>query len=325
VKAALLVEPGKVVVDDVADPEPGPVEVRIAVVGVGLCGSDLSVYSGRWKAPTYPWIMGHEAFGVIEAVGRNVSTERLGQTVVVEPNISCSACDYCRRGWTSACSRRQSVGMNRPGALSELLVVPDRFAWSVPSGSPEDLVSIEPATVVLAALRRLRLEPLPNSALVVGVGAQGLMMSLVLLDRDVVVYANDLNPDRVAFAADLGARPAKDDSLSRFDLVVDTVGSPTSMASALDHVDVGGTLLCLGLDPRPAALAAQTLVRRQMTLRGSLTYDHPTDFESTISMVTEGRLTPGRIITDEYTLEDAQLAFERGGSARGKSWIRIAG
>jgi alcohol dehydrogenase/L-iditol 2-dehydrogenase len=322
-KAALLVEPGRVVVTDVADPEPGPGDVRIAVGGVGLCGSDLSVYSGRWKAPSYPWTMGHEAFGVVEAVGRDVSSERLGKTVVVEPNIACFACDYCRRGWTSACSQRQSVGMNRPGALSELLVVPDQFAWSVSSASPEDLVSIEPATVVLAALRRLKVA-LPDAALVVGVGAQGLMMSLVLLDRDVVVYANDVNPDRVAFAGDLGALAATDHSTSRFHLVVDTVGSPTSMASALEHVEVGGTLLCLGLDARPAEFAAQTLVRRQMTLQGSLTYDHPADFEGTISLIAQGRLAPGRIITDEYPLDHAHLAFEGNDSARGKTWIRVS-
>ena len=70
VKAALLVEPGRIVVDDVPSPTPGPDEVRIAVGGVGLCGSDLSVFRGAWTPPTYPWIMGHEAFGTIEAVGQ---------------------------------------------------------------------------------------------------------------------------------------------------------------------------------------------------------------------------------------------------------------
>lgn len=323
-KAALLVEPGKVVIADVADPEPGPGDVRIAVTGVGLCGSDLSVYNGRWAAPTYPWIMGHEAFGVIEAVGRDVSPGRLGQTVVVEPNVACFACDSCKRGWTSACSGRQSVGMNRPGALSEWLVLPDQFAWPVPSASPEDLVSIEPATVVLAALRRLKVSALPDAAMVVGVGAQGLMMSLVLLDRGVVVYANDVNPDRVAFAGELGALAATDHRPGRFHLVVDTVGSPTSMTSALEHVEVGGTLLCLGLDARPAEIAAQTLVRRQVTLQGSLTYDHPADFEGTISLIAQGRLAPGRIVTDQYPLDQAQLAFEGSESARGKTWIRIS-
>lgn len=322
-KAALLVEPGRLAIDDVPDPEPGPGEVLISVGGVGLCGSDVSVFSGAWKAPTYPWIMGHEAFGVIEALGPGVSPERLGQTVVVEPNLPCFACDQCNRGWTSGCVKRLSVGMNRIGALAERVVVPDRFAWSMPEVPVTDLVCVEPTTVALAALRRLG-APLPDSALVVGVGAQGLVMSLALMERGVEVSAQDVNLDRVAFAVELGAVPAVSDDARRFQLVVDTVGSPASMATSLDRVG-GGTLLCLGLDSRPMGLSAQTLVRRQLTLRGSLTYDHPADFEQATTLIAEGRFAPGTIITDEYRLEDAQLAFERSGSARGKTWIRIPG
>jgi alcohol dehydrogenase/L-iditol 2-dehydrogenase len=323
VKAALLVEPGRLAIDDVPDPEPGPGEVLISVGGVGLCGSDVSVFTGTWKPPTYPWIMGHEAFGVIEALGPGVSSERLGQTVVVEPNLPCFACDQCNRGWTSGCVKRLSVGMNRIGALAERVVVPDRFAWSMPEVPVTDLVCVEPTTVALAALRRLG-APLPDSALVVGVGAQGLVMSLALMERGVEVFAQDVNPDRVAFAVELGAVAAMSNDARRFHLVVDTVGSPPSMAAAIDRVE-GGTLLCLGLDSRPLGLSAQTLVRRQLTLRGSLTYDHPDDFEEATTLIAEGRFSPGRIITDEYRLDDAQLAFERSGSARGKTWIRIAG
>jgi threonine dehydrogenase-like Zn-dependent dehydrogenase len=321
-KAALLIEPGTLEVDEVPDPQPGPGEVRVSVGGIGLCGSDMSVFTGRWKAPSYPWIMGHEAFGVVDALGPDVSPERIGQTVVVEPNAACLACEQCSRGWTSACAGRQSVGMNRPGALAELLVVPSRFAWSVPEMPATDLVCIEPTAVVLAALRRLG-TPLPPSALVVGVGAQGLIMSLALQERGVEVYAEDVNPERVALAATLGSLPTAGDR-RRHHLVIDTVGSPTSMAVALDRCEVGGTLLLLGLDSRPLALTAQTLVRQQVTLQGSLTYDHPDDFEAAISTVSEGRLAPGRIVTDEYPLEQAQLAFEQSGSARGKTWIRIA-
>jgi alcohol dehydrogenase/L-iditol 2-dehydrogenase len=323
VKAALLLEPGRLAIDEVPDPEPGPGEVLISVGGVGLCGSDVSVFSGKWKAPTYPWIMGHEAFGVIEGLGPGVSPERLGQTVVVEPNLPCFACDQCSRSWTSACVERLSVGMNRVGALAERVVVPDRFAWSMPGVPVTNLVCVEPTTVAMAALRRLG-APLPDSVLVVGVGAQGLVMLLALMERGVEVYAQDVNPDRVAFAVELGAVPAATNDARQFHLVVDTVGSPSSMTVALDRVE-GGTLLCLGLDSRPLGLSAQTLVRRQLTLRGSLTYDHPTDFEEVTALIAEGRFSPGRIITDEYRLEDAQLAFETSGSARGKTWIRIAG
>jgi len=323
-RAALLVKPGEIVVDDVPEPQAGPDEVRIAVGGVGLCGSDLSVFSGKWSAPSYPWVMGHEAFGAIESVGEGVDPGRVGQSVVVEPNLACLTCDECRRGRTSACVSRQSVGMNRQGALAELLVIPARYAWPM-SGEPENLVCVEPTTVVLAALRRLGAS-LPESVLVVGVGAQGLLMSLALGSRGVDVRVHDVNPDRVAFATRTGARPvATGDGDPRFDLVVDTVGSPASVEVALARVSVAGTLLLLGLDSRPWEVTAQLIVRRQLVIRGSLTYDHPADFEAAIALIGGMGFSPGRTVSTEYALDDAQAAFDRSGSAVGKTWIRVAG
>ena len=319
-KAALLIEPGRIVVDDVPDPQPGHDEVRIAVGGVGLCGSDQSVYSGKWRVRSYPWIMGHEAFGVIDAVGPGVSNDRIGESVVIEPNFACFECHVCGAGLTSACRRRQSLGINRPGALAEQVVVPGQFAWPAPTSSLTDLVCVEPTTVAGAALRRLR-APLSDSALVVGAGAQGLTMSLSLIGRGVTVYIHDISEHRVDFAAEHGANALGEGS--SVGLVVDTVGSPASMATAIEHVAPGGSVICLGLDSRPLDISSQTLVRSQITLQGSLTYDHPIDFATTIDDLAAGRITPGRIVTDEYPLEKTQTAFENSGLARGKTWINF--
>lgn len=322
-KAALLVRPGEIVVDEIAEPSVGPDDVEVAVGGVGLCGSDLSVFNGHWQAPEYPWVMGHEIFGTVAAVGEQVSPQRVGETVVVEPNVACLTCAPCQRGWTSACLSRQAIGMNRQGGLAERLVLPARFAWPIGGLGPEDLVCVEPATVALAALRRLG-SPLPSSVLVVGAGAQGLLMSLVLQHRGTTVEMVDINADRVAFATRLGARRFEPHGDRQFELVVDTVGSPGSVDTALGSIVVGGTLLILGLDGRPLGLTAQAIVRRQLVIHGSLTYDHPDDFERTVADVSEGRLAPGTIVAHEFPLEDAQSAFERGASAAGKSWIRVA-
>lgn len=321
-KAALLVEPGRIVVDEVADPTVGPGEVAIAVEGVGLCGSDMSVFSGKWSTPSSPWIMGHEAFGRITETGEGVAEARVGEAVVIEPNVACFACEQCRRGWTSACSGRQSVGMNRPGALAERLVLPARFAWRTEARDPQDLVCVEPVTVVLAALRRLG-GSLPSSALVVGVGAQGLLMLLVLAQRGVEVHVADVNADRLAFATDLGGRPVEADG-RRFGLVVDTVGSPPSVGAAMERVEFGGTVLFLGLDATPLGITSQMIVRRQAVLRGSLTYDHPGDFATGVAAVDAGELRPGRIVGSAFSLEDAQQAFDRASGAAGKTLIRVA-
>ncbi len=166
-------------------------------------------------------------------------------------------------------------------------------------------------------MRRLP-DRIPAAALVVGVGAQGLLMCLALSRRGVEVHALDLNPDRVAVAATLGARPASPDATDRFDLVIDSAGTPESMTTALDKVETGGTLLVLGIDDRPFEISAAVLVRRQLVIRGSLTYDHPADFRRVIDLVEDGHLAPGRVATDEYPLADVQRAFESSGSAPGR-------
>lgn len=323
-KAALLIEPGRIEIADVADPAVRPDDVRVAVGGVGLCGSDLSVFRGKWTAPRYPWIQGHEAFGVVEAVGDRVAAERIGETVVIEPNVPCGRCPQCRRGLTSACPNRSSVGMNRQGAIAEMLVVPSVNAWRVRPASAEDLVCLEPMTVAEAALRR-HPTPLPEAALVIGVGVQGLGMCLALLRRDVAVYIADVNHDRVAFATELGAAALdKIDPERRFDLVVETAGAPEAIALAVERVEFGGTIIEIGLESRPFELSAKTIVRRQLQLRGSLTYDHPRDFATSVALLDQGAVAPGRIVTDEYPLAEAQAAFEGFPAARGKTWIRVA-
>jgi 2-desacetyl-2-hydroxyethyl bacteriochlorophyllide A dehydrogenase len=320
-KAALLVAPGRVIVDDIADSQVGPDDVQIQVGGVGLCGSDSSVFSGKWPTPSTPWIMGHEAFGRVIAVGERVPEQRIGETVVVEPNIACFRCGPCQRGLTSACENRLSVGMNRPGALVERLVVTSRFAWHIDGLEPQALVCVEPLAVVEAALRRLSGE-LPIATLVVGAGPQGLLMSLALMMRGVDVHVLDVNGERLAFAGRLGAKIEPIEQ--QFDLVVDSVGSPAAHESAVEHTAPGATILVLGLDDRPLGLAARTLVRRQLELRGSLTYDHPVDFRNTIDLVSSTKLDPGRIVAHEFALDDVQDAFEAAPHAPGKTWVRVA-
>jgi alcohol dehydrogenase/L-iditol 2-dehydrogenase len=321
-RAALLVRPGEMVIGEVPDPAPGPGEVRIAVGGVGLCGSDLAVFSGKWTAPAYPWIQGHEAFGRIDAVGDGVDASRIGEVVAVEPNVPCRACPQCAVGRTSACVRRGSVGMNRPGALAEWLVVPAVNAWPAAGVAERDLACIEPLAVVQAALRRLG-EPAPATALVLGAGSQGLLMCLSLVARGTSVLAHDVSADRVQVATALGARALELGEGPEVDLVVDTVGMPATMALAVRHAAIGATILVLGLDATPLELTAQALVRRQLVIRGSLTYDHPRDFAATVARVREGSIAPGRVLTDEVPFDEAPRAFESSGSARGKTWIRL--
>ena len=223
--------------------------------------------------------MGHEAFGTIADVGRGVDAARVGELVVVEPNIPCGACQPCGRGRTSGCERRASLGMNRPGALAELLVVPSAFAWPVEPRAAEDLVCIEPWTVAETAIRRVT-GPAPTDALVMGAGAQGALVTLALQRRGIRVTITDLQEARVAFATErLGATATSPDDrhpLRRSSWIPPARQRPSRRPSA-------GAAWA-----RPSSSSGSTSVRSRWTQRpscdvsspcaGSLTYDHPGDF-----------------------------------------------
>ena len=97
--------------------------------------------------------------------------------------------------------------------------------------------------------------------------------------------------------------------------MIDSVGSPAANESAVARSAPGATILVLGLDDRPLGLSARTLVRRQLELRGSLTYDHPGDFEHTIELVSSAKLDPGRIVAHEFELDDVQECVRGGAPA----------
>src|SRR6266702_3208729 len=168
-RAVTLVAPGEIeVARDWPEPNCGPDEVVVTVRGVGLCGSDLSVVSGRRPVPRLPWVIGHEAYGIVSAVGARVTGREVGQRVVIEPNYPCFTCPSCVAGATSGCVRRRSLGLSVPGALAELIAVPAAFAWPVPDGwDAADAVCVEPLTVALSAVRLGAVQP-GDRCLIVG-------------------------------------------------------------------------------------------------------------------------------------------------------------
>ena len=237
--------------------------------------------------------MGHEAFGTIEAVGRGVEDARLGELVVIEPNVPCRDCPECRRGPDVGVPAADSrSGMNRAGALAEKVVAsgPPRLARR--SASTRGISSA--SSRWRSSRRRSGGLPggPPGEALVVGAGAQGLLMSLSLLRRGVSRPRHGPEPGPGGVRDRQARRNARwtPTTSGGSSFVVDTTGAPDAVATAIRRSAVGATILELGLDRRPFELSAETLVRRQLVLRGSLTYDHPDDFGWAISLVElEGR------------------------------------
>lgn len=319
-KAAVLTRVGEVVmVEDWPEPVPAPGDVVVELAGVGLCGSDLAVWSGGRQAKL-PWILGHEGAGTVVAVGEGVSAARIGERVVIEPNYPCGECPGCRRGRTSMCPSRLSVGMNTPGLLRERAAVPAQYAWAAPDGlTDQDLVCVEPMAVVLHAAR-LGQAAAGSRCLIVGAGSQGLLLLLALRAIGAEVSVVELHPGRLEIARTLGAQEAKEPA---YELVFETSGSVGGTQQALRSLDVGGTLVLIGIPHEDVPLSTASIVRRHATVMGSIIYDHPGDFRDTIAFIAGHAVSPSAILRRTFGFSDSQAALSSALSVAGKSWIKF--
>jgi threonine dehydrogenase-like Zn-dependent dehydrogenase len=325
VKAVALVSPDTVVImDDWPEPSCGPDEVIVRIHGVGVCGSDLAVVAGRRPVPALPWVLGHEAFGVILAAGRDVTDRHPGQRVVVEPNYPCLACGPCRSGETAGCRDRRAAGISEPGLLAERAAVPARFTWPVPeTWQDADVVCVEPFTVALNAVQMSGLRP-GDACLIVGAGSQGLLVTLAVTHVGGRPYVTEPHAGRKAFALQMGARDALSPAAeTTFPVVIETSGAPEAFEEAVARTAPGGCLIVVGQSARPARLSTFALVQRRLTVRGCLIYDHPAGFAHTIDTLTGHDLRPGRVVRERYAFAQAPTAFARAADIAGKTWIEV--
>jgi alcohol dehydrogenase/L-iditol 2-dehydrogenase len=313
------------VVSDWPEPEPGPGEVLIRVRGVGICGSDLALHAGRRQPPSFPWVVGHETFGEIAATGPGVERGRTGQRVVVEPNIPCGTCPACRAGRTSACPHRKVLGFSVPGTLAEKIAVPAAYAWPVPDDWADgDAVCAEPLTVAHAAIRRAMAVKAAAPAglercLVIGAGSQGTLTCVALVACGIAPAVLDPQPGRLALAAELGGRVAEPGE-GGFGLVFETSGAPEALAEATGRAARGGLIVLMGLNAQPVPVVTQRIVQRQLTLMGSLIYDHPGDFAAVTGERNRGA---GRVLRACYPMAEVETAFSAAAAVPGKTWIRV--
>jgi alcohol dehydrogenase/L-iditol 2-dehydrogenase len=307
------------VADGWPEPALGSGQVLVRIGGVGICGSDLALISRERRAPEYPWVLGHEAFGEIAATGDGVDPSRVGQRVVIEPNYPCLRCPACRSGRTSMCQDRVLVGFTAPGLLAEYAAVPADYAWPAPARwSDGDAVCAEPLTVALAAIRRSAIRP-GGGCLVVGAGSQGGLLCLALAARGITPHVLEPDDGRLELAVSLGAKAAGPEDAG-FETIFETSGAEAALGEAVSRAAPGATVVLIGLGGRATPVDTRLVVRRQLALRGSLIYDHPVDFAATLASAVPA---PERVLRASFALAEAPEAFLAARDVPGKTWIRV--
>ncbi len=318
-KAAVLHGPRDLRVQASATPEPGAGEALVRVTIAGLCGTDYRIYAGD-RPVAYPRVMGHEFVGRVEAVGPGVTRPRVGDAVAIEPNYSCGVCPLCREGNRNLCLSRTAVGIDVDGCFAELVRVPARCCWAAPAGvAAEDLMVTEPLAVVVRAVARGAVRD-GETAAVVGAGTLGLLALQVLRARGARVLVVSRSARRFALAKDLGAEVTHaladgplDLAAGRFsrregvDCVIETAGTPEAVAHALELVRPGGRVVLTGLPHEPSAVSFFSVVRREVTIVGSMIYQD--EFAEAMRLVAEGLVRTRPLVTHRFGLDELDRAF----------------
>jgi len=323
-RAAVLEAPGRLEVRRVPAPGCRAGHVLVEVLGVGICGTDLSLFAGHRSFPA-PLVIGHEGFGRITRVGPDVDGLRTGQLVAVEPNLVCGACERCRAGRTALCVRKVSLGVDADGLCAEYAEVPAEFAWPLPDGiTPADAVCVEPLAVALAAIRVAEPRPAEHVA-VLGAGSQGLLLTAALHHLGIAAHVVDPRVDRLQLALRCGAASAAE-SATALDAscVFETSGAAEAVQTAVSLAPPDARIVLIGIGHRPAQLDIATVVRRCLRLQGALIYEHPADFAMAVELVSRGELSPGRVVARAFPLARASEALRLAPGVAGKSWITLA-
>lgn len=322
-RAIALLAPGELALIEQPEPECGPTDVVVAMRALGLCGSDLSVYTGATPIPRHPWVIGHEGGGEIIAVGEEVQDRRLGQVVVIEPNICCFKCGPCKAGQTSSCENRRALGMTEPGIGAERVAIPAEFCWPMDDGTVSTtLACFEPRVVAQAAVRRSGVQP-DDRCLIVGTGSQGLMLCLQLLSIGVQPFVIEPHEGRLQLALQLGAR-SDQLALGNYPFVFETSGAQSAFRAALDATASGGQLVLIGQSHDAVEITTRELVQRQITIRSSLIYDHPQDFGGATSDSQAHVAQLATVMKKRYAPRDADLACREAHDVAGKAWIDLS-
>jgi len=314
-KAATF-DDGRLRLEDRPTPTPGDNEVLVRVAAASICGSDLGILAKHFFA-TPGVVMGHEYCGTVESVGSAVTRVSSGNKVVIEPNIPCGHCEYCRRLLPAMCDDLKTLGQTHDGGFAEYSLVPEKQVHLLPDDADMDQMAlVEPLTCALGALDRMNARP-ADVAVVLGAGPLGLLFAQVIQASGarVVVsepsefrrsHAQAINPAAVVDPADLGGTVRRLSSIGA-DLVVDCVGSLQRQAIPL--LRRGGRLVLFGInDSAESSIRQYDITLNNLQIFGS--FIGFGDFPRAISMVYEGYVSATPLITHKLSLDEITTGVE---------------
>jgi 2-desacetyl-2-hydroxyethyl bacteriochlorophyllide A dehydrogenase len=302
-------------------PQRAPGEVLVRVKRVGVCGTDLHIFTGNQPYLAYPRVMGHELSGLVEEADAH-SGLAPGDPVFVMPYMSCGHCIACRQGKPNCCVSIEVLGVHRDGAFAEYITVPRRFVGKAEGISLDQAAMLEFLAIGAHAVRRGGVAA-GQRVLVVGAGPIGLAAMIFAKLRGAVVTALDGRQDRLDFALkQVGVRSAvklgegDEDELARlsegefFDVVFDATGNAQAMERGFRFIAHGGSYVLVSIVQGEIRFSDPEFHRRETTLLSSRNATTE-DFETVVQAMREGLVPDAALATHRMALADVPSRFAR--------------
>ena len=316
---------------DTPEPEVGHNDLLIKIRKTAICGTDMHIYNwDEWSQKTIPvpMVVGHEYVGEVVGMGQEVRGFNLGDRVSGEGHITCGHCRNCRAGRRHLCRNTEGVGVNRPGAFAEYLVIPAFNAFKIPDNISDELASIfDPfGNAVHTALS---FDLVGEDVLITGAGPIGIMAAAVARHvgaRHVVI--TDINPYRLALAKKMGATRAVDVSKEDlqevmnelgmsegFDVGLEMSGGPVALRDMLNKMNHGGKVAMLGIPPQDVAIDWNQVIFKGLIIKGIYGREMFETWYKMASLLQSG-LDLSPIISHRFSVDDFQKGFDTMGSGQ---------
>jgi len=317
-------EPG-LWLEDIDSPKPGVNDVLIRVRRAGICGTDVHIYKwDDWAQRTIPVPMaiGHEFVGEVVEAGSNVADFHAGDIVSGEGHVVCGRCRNCLAGRRHLCAHTMGVGVNRPGAFAEYIVLPMTNIWRHAPTVDLDIAAIfDPfGNAVHTALS---FPVLGEDVLVTGCGPIGLMAVAVARHAGArFVVATDINPFRLKLAKKLGATVALDVSKGTlaevqkqlgmkegFDVGLEMSGNGQAFRDMLANMSHGAKIAMLGIPDKDMSIDWRTVVFNMLTIKGIYGREmYETWYKMTVMLESGLDITP--VITHRFHYTEYEKGFQ---------------
>ena len=317
-RVSVLRGPRDLVVEERPVPVPGPDEALVRIGSVGVCGSDVHYYDhGRIGdfVVEAPMVLGHEAGGVVVAVGADVEGLAPGQRVSLEPGVPCRGCAQCLAGRYNLCPRMRFFATPPyDGALAELVVLHAAFVHPVPDSLSDDASGLlEPLSVGVWACRRGQVG-VGSRVLVTGAGPIGLVSAQTARAFGATeVVVTDVDPHRLALAEQLGAT-AVDTSSVRLadtgfepDVLLECSGNARATFDGLSVLARAGHAVLIGMGADELAIPLPRVQERELVLTGAFRYANT--WPTAIALAASGAVQLDRLVTGHFGLDQVEQAL----------------